>query len=189
MNWLGPEELARHATFMRPRRQRQFLIGRILLRFAAGRLLGVDPASIMLTERKNDAPFLRNVPSSLGYSVSHSGPWVACAVSRKVALGLDVEMRDASRDVMALAEAVFDTDECALLNAKEGMLQITAFYERWSMREAAFKLAARGYQDGRHFSFFPHPKISMVLCSAQPLDETFFHDCTEEEGDGPFSVQ
>src|SRR5450830_560083 len=108
--WLTDSEMARHQRFVRAQRQRQFIVGRVLLRAALGRVLGVLPQDIQLEEQVGKAPRMAAPVLKVaapGFSISHSGRWVACAVSAQTALGLDIELRDASRNLAALAAQAF----------------------------------------------------------------------------------
>jgi 4'-phosphopantetheinyl transferase len=181
--WLGAGEAARYAGFKRPARQRQFLVGRGLLRQALGHLLALAPATIRLEERPGMAPSLSTLRGVPGMSISHSGPWVACAVSGHTALGLDIEQRDASRDLLALAGQAFDADIVAALAALSPAARVTDFYRRWSTQEARIKL---GSPDGAvppaiattttttttttcDYVEVPHPDCAIVICSAHPI--------------------
>jgi 4'-phosphopantetheinyl transferase len=172
--WLGPDELARHQRFVREQRRRQFVVGRGLLRLALARLLNVAPETIRLEEQVGKAPRLvlpaRPAKQTVGFSITHSGRWVACAVSSQTALGLDIEMRDASRDLEALAAQAFGPDEMPAwerLRAQEEALRVDGFYRLWSEKEARFKL---GRSDTVHCLALPHPELAIVLCSALPLE-------------------
>lgn len=160
--WLGAEEKQRHDRFVRAARRRQFLIGRGLLRLVAASLLGVRPRTISLAERPGQAPLL---DAPLHVSLSHSGPWIACAASRETALGLDIELLDPARDVSALAEQAFDAAQHAWLASQPGQLRMRAFYQMWSEQEARIKLGA---MCGTVVAL-EHAALSCVLCSAQPL--------------------
>ena len=170
ISWLNSDELQRYQRFLRVERQRQFLLGRILLRFALGNLLDLSPPSISLSDRPGHAPVLNWEGPAPGFSLSHSGPWVACAVSAQSSLGLDVELLDGTRDLVALAEQSFDASEYVLIKGKEGTARIAAFYTLWSMEEARYKLASTSGGDvvSRCITF-PHADISIVHCSVQPL--------------------
>ncbi|MRW87565.1 4'-phosphopantetheinyl transferase superfamily protein [Pseudoduganella sp. FT26W] len=171
--WLSADEMARHQRFVRAQRQRQFIVGRVLLRMALGRLLGVAPQEIRLEERVGNAPRLIAPAvkgATPGFSISHSGRWVACAVSAQTALGLDIEMMDPARDLHALAAQAFDSVEMAQWERLQGLpdgQRVAGFYRLWSEKEARFKLAVAG---GGHCIALPHAELSMVLCSEQPLD-------------------
>lgn len=172
-SWLSAGEAVRHQRFVRPQRRRQFLIGRGLLRMALGRLLAMVPQDVQLEERSANAPRLVApvVHGGLpGFSISHSGRWVACAVSAHSALGLDIEMKAAGRDFDGLAQQAFDAGALVRwdgLRAQPIALRIDGFYQLWSEQEARFKLglaAAAG-----HCVVLPHAELAVVLCSALPL--------------------
>ena len=170
--WLSPGEMARHQRFVRAYRQRQFVVGRVLLRMALGRLLGVMPQEIRLEEQVGKAPrlaapVLKGVQP--GFSIAHSGRWVACAVSAQTALGLDIEMKDGTRDLNALAAQAFDSVEMSQWERLQGLPdaeRVEGFYRLWSEKEARFKLGITG---GGHCLVLPHAELSMVLCTDRPL--------------------
>lgn len=170
--WLSPGETARYQRFVRAQRQRQFVVGRVLLRMALGRLLGVAPQDIGLEEQVGKAPRLAApVPKGLtpGFSISHSGRWVACATSAQSALGLDIEMRDPGRDLEALAAQAFDTGEMAQwarIRKLPDDERVDGFYRLWSEKEARFKLSETA---SGHCVALPHAELSVVVCSALPL--------------------
>lgn len=169
--WLTVSEMARHQRFVRAQRQRQFIVGRILLRATLGRLLGVAPQNIILEEQVGKAPRLAAPVlkgGGPGFSISHSGRWVAVAVSAQTALGLDIELRDGERDLAALAAQAFDVDEMARWARIQGLSgddRTDGFYRLWSEKEARFKLN----KVGGHCVALAHPELSVVLCSEQPL--------------------
>jgi 4'-phosphopantetheinyl transferase len=170
--WLSPGEEARCRRFVRAQRLRQFVVGRVLLRTALGRLLGVAPQAVELEERVGKAPLLKApaVKGAMpGFSIAHSGRWVACAVSAQTALGLDIEMRDPARDLAALAAQAFDDEEMArwgrLRDADEAQ-RVDGFYSLWSEKEARFKL---GIETAGHCIALPHAELSVALCSGEPL--------------------
>jgi 4'-phosphopantetheinyl transferase len=172
--WLSPGEMARHQRFVRAQRQRQFVAGRVLLRMALGRLLSVAPQEIKLEEQVGKAPRLaapvfKGVQP--GFSIAHSGRWVACAVSAQTALGLDIEMKDGTRDLNALAAQAFDSVEMSQWERLQGLSgdeRVEGFYRLWSEKEARFKLGITG---GGHCLVLPHAELSMVLCTDKPLEK------------------
>jgi 4'-phosphopantetheinyl transferase len=170
--WLSPGETARYQRFVRAQRQRQFVVGRVLLRMALGRLLGAAPQDVRLEEQVGKAPrLIAPVPKGTvpGFSIAHSGRWVACATSAQSALGLDIEMRDAGRDLAALAAQAFDADEMAQwarIQRLPGDERVDGFYRLWSEKEARFKLSETV---GGHCIALPHAELSVVVCSELPL--------------------
>lgn len=171
--WLSPDELARHGRFVRELRRRQFVAGRVLLRMALSRVLGVPPQQVQLEERRGQAPrLLTRVLGGVapGFSIAHSGRWVACAVSAQHPVGLDIEMRDATRDLAALAMQAFGPDEMTRWRAMQGWPEaqrVDGFYRLWSEKEARFKL---GLEAGGHCVTVAHAELSVVLCSTVELE-------------------
>ena len=170
--WLSPGEMARYQRFVRAQRQRQFVVGRVLLRMALGRLLGVAPQDVVLEEQVGKAPRLV-APASKGappgFSIAHSGRWVACVASAQTALGLDIEMRDPGRDLAALAAQAFDAAEMAQWAGVQKLPdeeRIDGFYRLWSEKEARFKLSETAVG---HCVALPHAELSVVVCSELPL--------------------
>lgn len=163
--WLGPAETARYARFARPLRRRQFLLGRALLRVAMGKMLEVAPESIALEERPGQAPLLLSPVAGAHFSISHSGHWVACALSGTTRLGLDIELRDPRRDVLALARQAFGAVVLAELQGLPEDVRLAQFYLRWSAAEARYKLGV----DAAVCVTIAHAELSIVLCSAAPL--------------------
>jgi 4'-phosphopantetheinyl transferase len=164
--WLGPSEAERLTRFVRAGRRRQFVAGRALLRQSLGQLLGIAPADVRLVERAGNAPLL-DLPgcAEVGFSLSHSRHFVACAVSATSRLGLDVEFIDASRNIDELAAQAFDAQQQAWLAGRPVADRLRDFYRMWSVAEARFKLGT----PVAHESYLPHPELSIVLCSARSL--------------------
>jgi 4'-phosphopantetheinyl transferase len=164
--WLGPSEAQRLTRFVRAGRRRQFVAGRALLRQSLGQLLGMAPVDVRLVERPGNAPLL-DLPGSaeVGFSLSHSGHWVSCAVSATSRLGLDVELIDASRNIDELAAQAFDAEQQAWLDDRPASHRLRNFYQLWSAAEARFKLGP----PVAHESQLQHPELSIVVCSARPL--------------------
>jgi len=164
--WLSASERERHARFVREERRRQFLAGRALLRMALGRLLGMAPDRVVLAERPGQAPALADPPDArIGFSISHSGPLVACAASTVTRVGLDVERIDPARDVLALAGQAFPRADLARLRACGGNARTALFYRLWCLHEARLKLAC---DSGAEYSF-GHDGVEGALCCERPL--------------------
>lgn len=161
---LGEQELARCARFLRRERRRQFVLGRVLARKAIGLLLGVSPGALAIVDTPGAAPRLA-APHHAHFSISHSGPWVACAVSADTALGLDIETIDPARDVESLAAQAFDAAQCAWLAARPEASRLRDFYMAWSAQEARIKLVVPAAQTVQ----LHHPALSVALCSAHAL--------------------
>jgi len=165
--WLNDAERGRHARFVRAERRRQFVAGRVLLRMALGELLGVDARAVALTERPGNAPALA-LPegAGLGLSISHSGQWVACAVSLAGPVGLDIERIDPARDLVGIAAQAFGAQAARELAALAPAERVDTFYRMWCRYEARIKLGC----EGAHDAFHAFPGLALVLSSTRALD-------------------
>jgi len=165
--WLNEAERLRYERFVRAERRRQFVAGRVLLRMALGTLLDIAPLEIALTERPGNAPALAFPKrSGLGLSISHSGQWVACAVSLAGPVGLDIERIDPARDVIAIAEQAFGLEEAGRLQSLDPAARAGAFYRMWCRYEAHIKLGCTGLHD----MFHTVPGLMLALSSMQVLN-------------------
>lgn len=161
IDWLDDSERERLARFVRRERRTQFIAGRVLARRTLGAVLDVAPETVRLVERPGAAPALA-VPDAgaAGFSISHSGSWIACAASATGRIGLDVEVVDPARDIDALAAQAFDASQQAWLAARPAASRLADFYRIWSTLEARFKLGAAA---AATFDL-SRPGLSIVLC-------------------------
>lgn len=141
---------SRLASDARPRLQRitraavrdRFVLSRTLLRHAAAEHVGCTPERIGIAERDDDAPRVsRDDGRELHVSLSHSGDWVACAVSAHAPLGLDIEDMRKPRDVAAISAWAFHAPEHDWVLRQPN--HTSAFYRLWTGKEAIYKLAHR----------------------------------------------
>jgi hypothetical protein len=79
-------------------------------------------------------PFARHV------SIAHSRNIVVAAASVVGPVGIDIEYRDPTRDLVRLAQAAYGAEECRAV-ASSGL---SAFYRIWTVREAMSKATGDG---------------------------------------------
>jgi 4'-phosphopantetheinyl transferase len=186
---LSEPELLRYRRFLRPLRQREFLLGRIVLRFAVAQLAGIGFGAVEIIEREGGAPQLQLPPACPlipYFSLSHSRGWVACATSAGTPLGIDIEALDAGRDVDALARSAFSAAESDWLFKRPEADRPEAFYALWSDREALYKLMSNRAEDavlpelvaagtrlqsgpGWHARSWSQQGFAISLCSGEQL--------------------
>ncbi|HEY0061238.1 MAG TPA: 4'-phosphopantetheinyl transferase superfamily protein [Telluria sp.] len=162
LHWLSPSEQTRYGAFVRRERRRQFVIGRVLLRQMLGRLLDLPAEGVVLQERTAAAPQLDHpAAAAIGLSISHSGPWVACAASLDSKVGLDIEVVDPARDIGALAEQAFTQEERDWLAARPLASRTRDFYDMWCAQEARIKL---GRASALHTAALGTAQLAIALC-------------------------
>ena len=187
---LGAGESLRYVRFKRRERKRQFLLGRMLLRYAVSNLLSIPRDALGVVERTRNAPQLV-FPDSQSlqprFSLSHSHEWVACVVSFNIHLGIDIEVKDPTRNVLGISEFAFHQNEHRWLLPQVEAARLSAFYQLWCTREALYKLMSNlGHEavlsplvdasgvfasqgPGWHRYILPHFLLMVAVCSDRPL--------------------
>ena len=121
-------------------------LGRQLALQAASQLMSLPLRHFAMDSDKPPCLLLEGSPAPLGLSISHSGPWVAAAVSACRPLGLDIEQADAPCNPDELAE-LLTADEAAWLAAlPAGSLAAPPFWTVWTLKEALGKYQGRRWE-------------------------------------------
>ncbi|MDR2874708.1 MAG: 4'-phosphopantetheinyl transferase superfamily protein [Methylobacillus sp.] len=188
---LDEQDRIRCERLLTEKRKRQFLAGRILLKQAVGDMLQI-PAKEVRVITKEGIPSATTCQSGISpatipaVSLSHSGSWIACAVSSAY-VGIDIEIPDPARDVLEMARQAFLPDERAWLAAQPEMAQKHAFYHLWTAKEAQYKLhcAKQGRpQPSRfweervlmdtdkrlHTTYLPEYDLILSVCGEKAID-------------------
>ncbi len=118
--------------------RRRTVAGEKLLREIMGEKMGVAPQNVNIDRDDNGKPLIKGAP--LHFSISHSGPFVVCAVDEHE-IGVDVE-------VVRMSNAKFICRVCSEQELQYIRLGDTGdlmrFWEIWTAKEALFKLTGKG---------------------------------------------
>ena len=87
---LSPDEYRHWHEIRQPGRQREYLLGRILLRRLLAERLGCPPDTLVFRTSEHGKPTL--VSHDWQFNLSHSGDWLVLALCQQGPLGVDVEM-------------------------------------------------------------------------------------------------
>jgi 4'-phosphopantetheinyl transferase len=98
-SWLSPSEQARLQRLKIESRRGQYLSGHWLARCLIAEQLGGQPQDWSLEERPNLPPAVIGHEQSTFLSLSHSGDWIACALSDQP-IGIDIEQRHPPREAL-----------------------------------------------------------------------------------------
>ena len=137
-NSLSADERARCERLRAEQDRERFLAAHGLKRRALGSLLGRDASLLRFVSDKNGKPQLD--PPALHFNLSHSGAWVALAVSAEAAVGIDVERSDRSR-LERLRARIEHPDEYLEPGVESEQAGLLA---RWTLKEAITKGTGRG---------------------------------------------
>lgn len=148
---LSLHERERLQGFLKPQRAREFLLGRLLLRYTLMQATGCSLDAIAVTERPGAAPLVSIggraadgvvLPAT---SISHSQGWIACAQGKQCQVGVDIEVPVPQRDLVALADQAFTAQEQTWLASQPMPEQ--AFYQLWCGKEALYKYCSNAGLD------------------------------------------
>ncbi|SCY70163.1 4'-phosphopantetheinyl transferase [Alkaliphilus peptidifermentans DSM 18978] len=97
-------------------------------------------SDIYLESNKYGKPYLLN-NENFQFSISHSGIWVACAISPK-AIGVDVEEIKSIED--NIARRFFSPQEVKDMFSFTGNERLLYFYDLWTLKESFVKAEGEG---------------------------------------------
>ena len=141
LDWLSDGELARYQNITSLLRKSQFLAGHYLVRKMASRAFN-NPLSDWTycqdADRMRRLRCNKDAQSELYVSISHSGNWIAAAISH-APIGIDIETFSKQRDFIAIANHVFSAAEISYLDSCRSEDLKQNFYLYWTLKESAAK--------------------------------------------------
>lgn len=146
LSLLASDERDRLTRFRRPDDAVRFLTARGLLRTLLAAHLGMDATAVNIEHGPGGKPRVASPVehATVHFNVSHSHDLVVIALSRVVAVGVDVEQVLPRDDLDELAAHVFTPSEHSRWRRAEPARRIAAFHEAWVRHEALVKAAGTG---------------------------------------------
>ena len=154
--WLSASEQSRLARLKVPNRRQQFLSGHWLARCLLSQHFGQPPSAWQLIERTNLPPAVLGF-ADVQLSLSHSGDWIAAAIS-SAAIGIDLEQRRARDGLLSFQHLLLAQDEAL------DSLDLDQLLQRWVAKEAWIKR--------QHGSALPEQLAELKLLPASPASAT-----------------
>lgn len=140
------DEIQRHTAYLRQVDRDRFAVGVWLSRTLLGRALELPAARVPLRRDCSDCGKPHGRPRLTGpgprVSISHSGEWIAVAITDSVSVGVDVQECDA--DSMVAPEAVLSPRELTGFRVLSRVRHHSAFFTVWTRKEAVLKATGRG---------------------------------------------
>ncbi|HWI26020.1 MAG TPA: 4'-phosphopantetheinyl transferase superfamily protein [Stellaceae bacterium] len=162
---LDPGERERWQRFRVRGAADQYLVGRALLRTSLARYAQVAAADWAFETNAFGCPYVSSPVAhrDLRFNLSHTEGLVACAVSRRGEVGVDVENTARAVEPLALAPTVFAEPEIEALAATPEAQRQHRFFAYWTLKEAYIKARGMGIAlplDGFWFELdAPAPRI------------------------------
>jgi 4'-phosphopantetheinyl transferase len=158
LSWLSQDERDRYARFHFDDDRDAYLVAHALTRRLLAVNAGVEPAELCFEPTENGRPEIAAPLAALElrFNLSHTRGLVACAVTRKRAIGVDAEHIDRRVELLGVARRVFSPREIAGLEKLSGEPQRVRFFELWTLKEAYVKAIGKGLAGPlRAISFAP----------------------------------
>ena len=141
---LSPDERDRADRYRLSKDGEAFVIRRGLLRAILSRYLDRDAGAIRFTYGPFGKPLLDPDEDALSFSLAHSQDLILCAVSRRAALGIDIEFLRPLPDLDGLAARFLVRQDADSVRALPMPRRLAAFYTRWTRQEAYLKATGAG---------------------------------------------
>ena len=130
----------------------RYVAAHAILRILLGRYLGTEPEDISFSYSEKGKPMLvaeHNAPASthsgdIRFNMSDSNVTALFAFARGADVGVDLETLRALNDMNALARTVFTPDERDRLERIPERHRLKAFFQAWTVKEAALKATGEG---------------------------------------------
>lgn len=168
---LSPDELERAGRFHFDRDRLQFSATRAVLRGLLAAYTRCEPLALEFAAGANGKPAL-TTPAAIAFNVSHSGVWAVIALSRRGAVGVDIEAERPLDDRDTLATQFFSAAESARLRALVPSERDRAFFTCWSRKEAYVKAVGDGLS-------YPLEAFDVTFAPAEPVRLTVPGDPAE----------
>lgn len=124
--------------------------GRAPLLALLGAYLGKPVSEVALAQNAHGKPQLADTGSKrhLEFNWSHSGDYALVALSRGLALGVDIERLDRNIRAIEVARRFFDPAEAEVLASMPSSARDHAFIGLWCAKEAVLKAVGNGLSFG-----------------------------------------
>ncbi len=141
---LDQDELIRYQNFSGPVQARRYLVSRCVLRQILAGYLGVAPEKMKYSVQLGGKPFIASPDCDLQFNLTHTGDVGLLAVSRVMAVGVDIEQIRPMKLKHAIARRVFDSTEAKSLADMAKDQQDEYFFQLWTSMEARQKCRGSG---------------------------------------------
>ncbi len=135
---LSESELARRGRTTHPGAKYQFERGRVILRSALGRWIGLAPKEVPIRLSADGKPMLDSPFENFYFNVSNTEGFIAFVFSNGP-VGIDVERHRPGRDLPGLVKRYFTPEEARQFESLPAELREGAFLRGWTCKEAVLK--------------------------------------------------
>jgi len=182
----------------------RYLVTRALVRTVMSRYVTIDPKEWVFSTNAYGCPEIANVQGReafLSFNISHTDSLIVLGVTRRRALGVDVENFRAREVSIDIADRYFAPTEVAALNTVPPQQQQYRFFEYWTFKESYIKARRMGlslpldkfsfhYPNDRALEIAIDPELAddagrWQFWQFQPRPQYLVAVCAERVGDQP----
>jgi phosphopantetheinyl transferase len=139
---LADEDCQRAARYRRSRDRHNFILGRTLVHHLVRPPNASAPC--VFSFGRNGKPFL---PGCAAFNLSHSDDWIACVVSHRILVGIDVETFQHLRNYLDLLAMTTHPAERCIIDQATAARRLALFKRCWTRKEAVLKATGMGLSD------------------------------------------
>lgn len=175
---LSDEENRRAEGYIQEEDRQRFVQRRRILRRLLGGIFCREPQDVVIRTDSTGKPFVDpvSVPWPVSFSLSHSRDRVIFAFVRNRPIGIDIEYRDPSVEVMKMAGVICTEAERQQLETLAGLERVWAFYDCWCAKEAFIKAAGVREPTSFEVLFWPwEPGLIQVKDNKEHRRQWSFH--------------
>ena len=171
---LAPEERERAVRFRFDHLYASFVLAHGALRHLLGNYLKCNPSELSFELGVNGKPALAP-PSSIRFSMTHSGDLGVIALTLRREIGVDIEQIRPLPGVEHIAGRFFCPEEVSEVMSAPGTERNRAFFRCWTRKEAYIKATGDGLSAAlSSFRVIVHPDLPVRIIHIQ-------HNATEAE--------
>jgi 4'-phosphopantetheinyl transferase len=145
---LDREERIRADAFRTRELREQYVAAHAMVRTVLSTYASVAPTGWRYAYGSKGQPSLVGAPVDLRFSLSHSGPRAAVAVTVGREVGFDLEEVDPAKDPLGIADRFFTPSEVQALRACDEPERSARFTTLWTVKEAVLKALGVGLGSG-----------------------------------------
>jgi len=146
---LCPEEIARLDRLTHEQGKREYQAAHILCRLMLSHFSHVAAVDWRFEKGEHGRPEITDElnPHGLRFNISHTRGLVACALTTKHDIGVDVEWPARANMIETIAEKKFSNPEFSYFKASPLAEQRRVFFSFWTLKEAYIKAIGKGLSE------------------------------------------
>src|SRR6185295_2088423 len=168
---LNAAEKEQESRFYFARDRRRYLVTRALVRTVLSRYIPIHPQEWVFSTNAYGRPDIVNAEArdaSLSFNISHTNSLIVLGVTRRRALGVDVENFCERNVSMDIADRFFAPPEVAALSTVSRSEQQYRFFEYWTFKESYIKARGMGLSLPLDKFSFHYPDDHAVEIAIEP---------------------